>query len=236
MRQLTSLLFILMTTSLFAAKTFSHEIIIYSVATMKPLEGITVRCISTDDSRTVVEKVTDSYGFVVFNGLSKKDYSFWAIDTSGEYRDTEIYYYNPKRHNLMESAYMSFNPSKEDSLIAERTKSIPYDSTDFIKCPKENWTDPEFPGGMKEMNTSFVHNMRYPQTAIEENIRGKVYLSFVIEADGNLTNLKVLRGVHKELDAEAIRIVSYLSDWQPAKCNGEPVRAKFVLPVSFSLE
>lgn len=230
------LLFLLFSTPLFAAKIFTHEIIIYSVATMEPLKGITVRCTSKNEPAKVIEKVTDSYGFVLFSNLTEKEYTFWAIDTSGEYRDTQIYYYNPKRQNLLEFGYMSFNPEKEATLIAEKTKSIPYDSTDFVKCSTEQWTDPNFPEGMKAIQTSFVHNLRYPQTAIEENIMGKVYLSFVIEADGTLTNLKVLRGVHKELDAEAIRVVAYLANWEPAKCNGDAIRAKMILPVSFSLE
>lgn len=230
-------LFLLLSTPLIAGKTFTFEATIYSVATMQPLKGITVRCVLKEGAgSTTTEKLTDENGMVIFTGLTEKDYMFLAIDPTGEYRETEISYYNPKREDETGKVYLCFNAEKEAELIAEKTKIIPYDSSDFVKCSAENWTDPQFSGGPRGIQTSFIHNMRYPQTAIEENIMGKVYLSFVIEADGSLTNVKVVRGVHKELDAEAIRIVCYLANWEPAKCNGEAVRARMFLPVNFNLE
>ncbi len=78
-------------------------------------------------------------------------------------------------------------------------------------------------------------NIIYPQTSIEQNEQGKVFISFVVEKDGSITNVKVIRGVSKDLDKEAQRIIEIMPKWVPAEMNGKPVRSMYRLPVQFRL-
>lgn len=94
---------------------------------------------------------------------------------------------------------------------------------------------PEFPGGSASMMTWLSSNIQYPQKAIEDNAQGRVIVSFVVEKDGSISNVKVIRSVHEALDTEAVRLVSSMPHWKPGKQDGEAVRARFNLPVQFSM-
>ena len=76
----------------------------------------------------------------------------------------------------------------------------------------------------------------YPKEAIEANITGKVFVQFVIEKDGSITNAKIARSASTLLDAEALRIVNNMPQWIPGKQRGKAVRVAYTLPISFSLE
>ena len=78
-------------------------------------------------------------------------------------------------------------------------------------------------------------NVRYPAIAKEYNITGKVYVSFIVDKQGNVTNVKIVRGVDKNLDAEALRVVSSLPKYKPGKQRGKPVRVMFTIPINFTL-
>ena len=94
---------------------------------------------------------------------------------------------------------------------------------------------PEFPGGQKALYEYLKTNLVYPKAVQDSRIQGRVILSFVVEKDGSITNMKILRAVHPLLDAEAIRVVSIMPKWNPATENGKPIRSKFNLPFNFKL-
>lgn len=94
----------------------------------------------------------------------------------------------------------------------------------------------QFPGGQGELNSWLAQNLRYPEQAQNNNIEGKVIVQFVIEKDGTITNPVIARGVDKDLDKEAIRIVKKMPKWSPGRNNGVPVRSKYTLPVVFKLQ
>jgi len=81
-----------------------------------------------------------------------------------------------------------------------------------------------------------MKNIKYPKEAIEANITGKVFVQFVIEKDGSITNAKIARSASTLLDAEALRIVNNMPQWIPGKQRGKAVRVAYTLPISFSLE
>ncbi|HLP14070.1 MAG TPA: energy transducer TonB [Flavobacteriales bacterium] len=93
----------------------------------------------------------------------------------------------------------------------------------------------EYPGGMAAMIQFLSTNLVYPQTCVKDNIQGKVYIEFVVDKDGSVTNIRVKRPIHAELDAEAVRVVSLFPKWKPALNDGKPVKCKYVLPVNFKL-
>jgi protein TonB len=91
--------------------------------------------------------------------------------------------------------------------------------------------DAQFPGGMVEMKKFIASNLKYPNR--EVSYQGKVYVSFVVGKDGGIEDEKVFRGVSKELDAEALRVIRAMPNWIPAENNGKIVAAKVRLPISF---
>ena len=95
---------------------------------------------------------------------------------------------------------------------------------------------PQFPGGMAGMMQYLSSNIRYPQDAREAGTQGRVIVSFVVEKDGSISNARVAKPTYSSLDEEALRVVSAMPKWMPGKQNGEPVRVKYSVPVSFRLK
>jgi TonB family protein len=79
-------------------------------------------------------------------------------------------------------------------------------------------------------------NVKYPPIAKEYNITGKVYVSFIVDKSGSVTDVKIVRGVDKHLDAEALRVVKLLPKYKPGKQRGEFVRVMFTIPINFKLD
>lgn len=95
---------------------------------------------------------------------------------------------------------------------------------------------PEFPGGEEALYNYLSANLRYPTVAREAGITGKVFVAFVVEPDGSVSNIKVLRGIGGGCDEEAIRVVENMPRWVPGKQRGKPVRVHFNLPIKFTLQ
>jgi len=94
---------------------------------------------------------------------------------------------------------------------------------------------PEFPGGDLGLMKYIKKNVNYPKIAKEYNITGKVYISFIVDKTGSVTNVKVVRGVDKNLDAEAVRVIKSLPKYKPGKQRGKAVRVMFTIPIKFKL-
>lgn len=92
---------------------------------------------------------------------------------------------------------------------------------------------PVFPHG--KVNEWIAKNVKYPIPAIEKGIQGKVYVQYVVEKDGSITNAKILKGVDASLDKEALRVVRAMPKWQPGKQKGENVNVSYTLPINFAL-
>ena len=94
---------------------------------------------------------------------------------------------------------------------------------------------PVFPGGEAALMKWLSDNIRYPQSAIDQNIQGRVTLRFVVKSDGKIDQVEVLRGLHPSCDKEAVRVIKMMEPWIPGKQNGNPVSVYFSLPVYFKL-
>jgi protein TonB len=95
---------------------------------------------------------------------------------------------------------------------------------------------PEFPGGQAALMKFLSDNIRYPVIAQENGIQGRVICSFVVEKDGSITDVQVVRGVDPSLDKEAVRVIQSMPKWKPGKQRGKPVRVRFTLPIVFRLQ
>jgi protein TonB len=95
---------------------------------------------------------------------------------------------------------------------------------------------PEFPGGNTAMMKFLSDNIKYPVIAQENGIQGRVICNFVVERDGSITDVQVVRGVDPSLDKEAVRVIQQMPRWKPGKQRGQAVRVRFTLPVVFRLQ
>lgn len=95
---------------------------------------------------------------------------------------------------------------------------------------------PDFPGGEEALYKYLAGNITYPQKAKESGIQGRVFVTFIVEQDGSISDVRVLRGIGGGCDEESIRVVKTMPKWIPGKQRGKPVRVQYNLPVKFSLE
>ena len=95
---------------------------------------------------------------------------------------------------------------------------------------------PEYPGGEKKLLEYVGKSVKYPQIARESGIQGRVFVNFVIEPDGSVSNVKVLRGIGGGCDEEAMRVIKSMPKWKPGKQRGKAVRVTYTLPVNFKLQ
>ena len=94
---------------------------------------------------------------------------------------------------------------------------------------------PSFPGGDEARIRFLTENIKYPQIARESSIQGTVYVTFVVEKNGNVTDVRILRGIGGGCDEEAVRVIKAMPKWNPGKQRGKPVRVQFNMPIKFTL-
>ncbi|MBQ4449230.1 MAG: energy transducer TonB [Prevotella sp.] len=92
-----------------------------------------------------------------------------------------------------------------------------------------------YPGGIPALMDFLNENIKYPEQAEREGIEGRVVAGFIVERDGSVSNIEILKSVHPLLDAEVVRVMSLMPNWIPGRQNGQPVRVKYSLPITFRL-
>ncbi len=95
---------------------------------------------------------------------------------------------------------------------------------------------PQYPGGIEELYKYISRNLHYPEMAAQNNIQGRVFVKFVVEKDGSVSQVSVARGKDPDLDREAVRVVKTLPKFIPGKMNGQNVRVWYTLPINFKLQ
>ncbi|MBT3303315.1 MAG: energy transducer TonB [Bacteroidetes bacterium] len=128
--------------------------------------------------------------------------------------------------SLMSSAQtLDSNKIKGNTIPAEQEESI------FIYTEEI----PQFPGGEQAQMRFMSENIRYPEFERDSGIQGLVVASFIIEKDGRITDIKILKGVTPDIDKEVIRVLKKMPRWSPGKQKGKAVRVRINLPVRFTL-
>lgn len=95
---------------------------------------------------------------------------------------------------------------------------------------------PEYPGGDQAMMQFVADNVKYPQEAMDKEISGRVLVSFVVEKDGSINDVKVVKGIGGGCDEEAVRVVNAMPKWKPGMDKGKPVRVSYMMPFTFKLQ
>ncbi|MES2795915.1 MAG: M56 family metallopeptidase, partial [Bacteroidota bacterium] len=135
--------------------------------------------------------------------------------------------------SLMETVVVAYSPNFFKDTI--KTKSIVNEPVngEIFSIVEQN---AEFPGGQAELGKFLQRNLRYPKEAQRNNVQGKVFAKFIVEADGEISNISILKGLGSGLDEETVRVIGKMPNWNPGKQNGRAVNSEFAMPVSFVLE
>ena len=158
-----------------------------------------------------------------------------------------------KNEDVLKEYAKHFNADTSNGILFINTKEYVKNGKKEIvsatvkaeKSEEENDTDndafnvveqmPEFPGGAAEMMKFLSENVKYPEAASKAGTHGRVIAQFIVEADGSITNVKVVKKVSDEIDAEAVRVINAMPKWKPGMQKGQPVRVKYTIPVTFRL-
>lgn len=116
------------------------------------------------------------------------------------------------------------NKAKSDSIVAAKRKE-----------PLPELTMPTFPGGTNALLTYLKNHLRYPASAKKFGEEGRVICSYVVDTDGSITDVKVVKSVSPDLDAEAVRVIRQMPKWNPGHRNGTPQKVNYTMPITFRL-
>ena len=152
------------------------------------------------------------------------------IDYAGMERELE-YIYNATMSLAGQNGQIAFRPDA----VAKKKKNVKSDVVAYADCDVRpmflNSADP------RQFLEKWVYQyLKYPQEAVRDGIQGRVLVEFVIGLDGKVSDVKVVKSVSPELDAEAVKVVSASPKWRPARLKGEKVRCSMTIPVEFRLE
>lgn len=145
-----------------------------------------------------------------------------VVDNEAEVEDLDINAEVDQNEEIEEYVYEA--PEIEEEEIVEE---------EVFLSVEEN---PEYPGGPAKLLEYVQKNLKYPMMARESDIQGRVFVGFVVEKDGSISNVKVLRGIGGGCDEEAVRVVQSLPKFKPGKQRGNPVRVQYTLPIVFKLQ
>jgi protein TonB len=121
----------------------------------------------------------------------------------------------------------------EEVIVAQDAEPMPEETADEIFTIVEQQPEPN--GGLSAFYDYVGANMKYPGRASRMGIEGRVFVEFVVEKNGTLTDIRVVKGIGAGCDEEAVRVISNAPNWKPGKQRGNPVRVRMVMPIMFKL-
>ena len=122
---------------------------------------------------------------------------------------------------------------EEETIIEEIIFEEPEEEVDEIFTIVED--QPEYPGGINEFYKFVANNMRYPVQARRMGIEGRVFVQFVVQKDGSLEEVQVIKGIGAGCDEEAVRVIKKAKNWKPGKQRGRAVKVRMIIPIVFRL-
>lgn len=243
MRLILILLFTWSTLSAVAGKSYSVTYHVLSLVTEDPVVGMVIEL--NDGKKVLGIGVTNGDGKVQFDEITAKE--FW-ISTTGEHKDYLGFYVhkeNKAKVDIKGKQFVRFNNDKATHFFEERDKKYTETKMGFLEflnddttknnCSIDDAIEASFDGGTTAMHKYIGKHIRYPQESIENNEQGKIYLSFIIEPNGEVSNVTVENSISPKLDLEAMLLVYHMPHWLPAKCGEMPMRMRVRMPIVFKI-
>jgi len=144
----------------------------------------------------------------------------------------------PTMEEMQSSQIGTFDQEGIDSIMMSQNEELELDLNPEPESEPFTYVEvmPEFKGGEQALLSYLAANISYPEFAKDAGLEGTVYIRFVIEADGSITQVEVIRGVHPQLDKEAVSVIADMPKWKPGQQNGQYVRVSYTIPVRFRLK
>lgn len=161
------------------------------------------------------------------NVKMKEEKITWQTNPDGVI--LEDLFFQLQSDSLKYDELVNWNPNEESEIV-------PTTNDNEVKDIDRVDEKPSFPGGESAMKSYLNSNVKYPDVAQENGVQGRVIVESIIEKDGSMSDVKVIRSVDPSLDREALRVVKAMPKWTPAKLKGIPVRTKCTTPVVFRLQ
>lgn len=194
----------------------------------QPLEGVQI--VTLSKNKEIGYKLLDERsqvdGTFIFKAASDDRIGFFYVTTEGTY----IKPVNPEEWSQSREKTVVMDGEPTSMFREENQNSVDNEIYEVV----ENM--PRFPnGGMSALMQYLNENIRYPEAAVKAGMQGRVTVQFIVDKDGSIDDVKTLRGVNPDLDAEAIRVIKTMPRWEPGTHKGKPVRVKYTVPVMFRL-
>lgn len=220
---------------LFGAKTYTLTIKVIGRDSNLPIENARIVTTINDVKKEV--GVTNKNGEFVLSGLTEKEIDIKVISQTENYRDNFLNFFNPKRVDQEETIYLRSTYLKEKRAYELIDSSYGQEKSEISEYEKDsiNFKMPEPKEGMDAFRKFINQHIEYPQESVEMGESGLVIVSFVIQADGQVTHVKVKKGASIYLDEEAIRIIRKSNKWNAATYKGKPIKSHVQIPITFSL-
>ena len=151
----------------------------------------------------------------------------------GEYKNVKFIYTNPTANGPGRSFVILIKGTRQQ--VADPNPKIVSEEIDQRKIYVAVQENPRFPGGPKAMVKYLSGELNYPAQAREMGIEGKVFVQFVVNIDGTVSDVKAIKGIGAGCDAEAVRVVANSPNWIPGKQDGQVVNVRYVVPINFML-
>ncbi|MBQ3753228.1 MAG: TonB family protein [Prevotella sp.] len=199
----------------------------------EPLLVIDGKVTKPEQMNAINPKEIDNVSVIKNEDVLKEYAKHFNADTSNGiiFINTKEYVKNGKKELV--SATVKAKEPQEDHPMAFGTIILDTPETENAFNVVEQM--PQFPGGEVELMKFLNKNVKYPVAAMKAGTQGRVVAQFIVETDGSITNVKVLKKVSDEIDAEAVRVINAMPKWKPGMQNGKVVRVKYTIPVTFRL-
>ena len=157
---------------------------------------------------------------------------------------TDVVYQQPQKKIIKKgkkNATIKMGPINEIVVVEKEVKPVEMPNAMKVEKAEKEAFDvveqmPQFPGGPSALMQFLSSNVKYPKEAYEKNVQGRVIASFVVEKDGSITEAVIRKSIDPLLDAEALRVIGSMPKWEPGMQNGEAVRVKYTVPITFKLQ
>lgn len=194
----------------------------------QPLEGVQI--VTLSKNKEIGYKLLDERsqvdGTFIFKAASDDRIGFFYVTSEGTY----IKSVNPEEWSQSREKTVVMDGEPTSMFREENQNSVDNEIYEVV----ENM--PRFPnGGMSALMQYLNENIRYPEAATKAGVQGRVTVQFIVDKDGSIDDVKTLRSVNPDLDAEAIRVIKMMPRWEPGTHKGKPVRVKYTVPVMFRI-
>lgn len=226
-----------------AGKTYDLKIVLQFIETKEKLRDCEVTI--SDEKGQLISQFSNEFGVVFFQGI-KEDNFYIKVKTNNPLINDLTSEFYASKAKIQERTILLYPTPLFEQQLLEKEDAL-YGTTENIldfskkndqskKCDSINSHNASFKDSLKDLYRFISREVRYPQESIENGEQGKVYISFIVEKNGTVSHVRVVKGVSQAIDYEAKRVVRSMPKWNPATCNGEPERAYYYLPINFTMQ